>query len=245
MQHKLLATLLCSTLLPLLGACDTPVEAHALSDVQLRDGGVRSGMTWQQNNFDAELGIIRVGCTGCDAYDGDTPCDEALPVLCLDDTDNLPNPGIETDFYDGWSDGTLLATEPIVGLELTSLEAANELCQSEFGEGYRMAEHHDGGGGWNVWSYGTVPQDVRMWTYINDQDANCWDPFESTCDDSDGDGVCDEDDECPVTLPDAAVDGSGCAGVLVCKDDTISPSCTCGGPKKGCCSWHGGVAGCG
>ena len=31
---------------------------------------------------------------------------------------------------------------------------------------------------------------------------------------------------------------------LRCSDGTLSPSCTCGGSYRGCCSWHGGVAGC-
>lgn len=33
------------------------------------------------------------------------------------------------------------------------------------------------------------------------------------------------------------------SGVL-CRDGTMSPSCVCGGSLKGCCSSHGGVAGC-
>lgn len=31
---------------------------------------------------------------------------------------------------------------------------------------------------------------------------------------------------------------------LLCADGTSSPSCTCGGPRRGCCSHHGGVKGC-
>jgi len=31
---------------------------------------------------------------------------------------------------------------------------------------------------------------------------------------------------------------------LRCNDGTMSPSCTCGGSHRGCCSHHGGVAGC-
>jgi hypothetical protein len=31
---------------------------------------------------------------------------------------------------------------------------------------------------------------------------------------------------------------------LLCNDGTLSPTCTCGGSRRGCCSWHGGVAGC-
>lgn len=31
---------------------------------------------------------------------------------------------------------------------------------------------------------------------------------------------------------------------LRCNDGTVSPSCVCGGSRRGCCSHHGGVAGC-
>lgn len=31
---------------------------------------------------------------------------------------------------------------------------------------------------------------------------------------------------------------------LLCNDGTLSPTCTCSGSHRGCCSWHGGVAGC-
>lgn len=32
---------------------------------------------------------------------------------------------------------------------------------------------------------------------------------------------------------------------LLCCDGSFSPSCTCGGPHRGCCSHHQGVCGCG
>jgi hypothetical protein len=31
---------------------------------------------------------------------------------------------------------------------------------------------------------------------------------------------------------------------LLCCDGTLSPSCKCNGPRKGCCSHHHGVCGC-
>jgi hypothetical protein len=31
---------------------------------------------------------------------------------------------------------------------------------------------------------------------------------------------------------------------LLCRDGTLSPSCKCGGSRRGCCSHHGGVSGC-
>jgi hypothetical protein len=34
------------------------------------------------------------------------------------------------------------------------------------------------------------------------------------------------------------------SAALLCCDGTHSPSCTCGNPRRGCCSHHGGVCGC-
>lgn len=37
---------------------------------------------------------------------------------------------------------------------------------------------------------------------------------------------------------------SSSSGALRCCDGSISPSCTCAGSRRGCCSHHGGVCGC-
>ena len=60
---------------------------------------------------------------------------------------------------------------------LTSLSAADAVCSSAFGSEWRMAEFHDGGGGWNYTGYGYIKRDGvdHYWTYIDDQSANCWD----------------------------------------------------------------------
>jgi hypothetical protein len=34
------------------------------------------------------------------------------------------------------------------------------------------------------------------------------------------------------------------SGMLICRDGSLSPTCQCGGPRRGCCSHHKGVAGC-
>ena len=54
----------------------------------------RLGMTWklsvlptQSNNFAGE-----VDCSGCDPYNGDTPCETELPVLCLKNEKSIPRP---------------------------------------------------------------------------------------------------------------------------------------------------------
>lgn len=37
---------------------------------------------------------------------------------------------------------------------------------------------------------------------------------------------------------------TGAGQSVRCCDGTISPSCVCGGPRRGCCSHHGGICGC-
>ncbi len=132
-----------------------------------------SGLTFGVDTVDPALGTTRVACEGCDPYGGETPCTEQLPVLCILDQ-GLPNPGFTTDYYNGWSGGTIDATAPVSGCALTSLEAADDRCAAELGVGWRMAEFHDGGGGWGWYAYGVVPDDERLWTHIDDQPANCW-----------------------------------------------------------------------
>jgi hypothetical protein len=49
------------------------------------------------------------------------------------------------------------------------------MCVTFFGAGWRMAEFHDSWG-WGFSAYGNVRSDTRFWVYINDQQANCWNP---------------------------------------------------------------------
>ena len=76
--------------------------------------------------------------------------------------------------YNQWSGGKVELTKPIRGNKLTSLEAANRLCQDNFGSDWRMAAHHDGWG-WGFLAKGKLKSSKRFWVYINDQNANCWD----------------------------------------------------------------------
>lgn len=160
----------------------TAVRALALSAVlmaagtQLATASGGRGMTWSKHSHNSTRGTDHVGCgTACDAYAGDTLCSNYLPVLCFK-PDGAPNPGITTDFYNGWTGGHIGLTLPVQGSVLTSLAVANQLCQHYFGPGYRMAEFHDGGGGWNWHAFANVSPNLRFWTYINDSPANCWNP---------------------------------------------------------------------
>ncbi len=119
------------------------------------------GMTWGKSDHLDDLGVDMVSCYGlprvrgtesCDAYQGDTSCLQALPILCLD-PQGLPRPPYEMtgtahamsrEFYRGWAGGGIGLTSPVRGVHLTSLAAANAVCSQELGPGFRMAEHHDG-----------------------------------------------------------------------------------------------------
>lgn len=136
---------------------------------------LRSGMTWAWRDREPALHADLVGCEPgvCDPYEGDTVCTEALPVLCIKQT-GAPNPGLPDGFYDGWADGGIRLTDPVVGCRLDSVDAATDTCRRAFGYGWRMAEFHDGGGGWNWWAHGKIDRNTRAWAHIDDQDANCW-----------------------------------------------------------------------
>ncbi|MBU8895331.1 flagellar hook-length control protein [Corallococcus sp. H22C18031201] len=158
------------------GRCDVRLAVLGISllavPTALASGG--RGMTWSK--LDHVAGVDHVGCASCNAYQGETACTAVLPVLCLKQDGAPVPPGVTPDFYNGWTSANLATTLPVAGTSLTSLSVANQLCASTFGAGWRMAEFHDGGGGWNWYGYGNVRGDLRFWTYINDQRANCWNP---------------------------------------------------------------------
>ena len=135
-------------------------------------GALRRGMTWTVLEQDGSY--VHVGSDGVtNPYDGDTTIDQYLPILCVQ-VDGQPAPPIAFDFYNGWVGGSLAVTGPVQGAQLTSQARGDELCSQELGAGYRMAEFHDGGGGWSYWGAGTIASGLRFWTAINDQPANPW-----------------------------------------------------------------------
>ena len=175
---------------------------------------VPTGMTWAEDSL-VKLGptyitasMSRVFCDdsvpgGCNAYQGDTKCTVSMPILCVDPV-GLARPNYTPDpslFYDGWVGGYLGLSTPISGTLLTSNAAANNSCAAQYGPGWRMAEFHDGGGGWGyrgdnmVDSYAAqffysqwpslhnnptpnypITTAPRFWVSISDQPANCWNP---------------------------------------------------------------------
>jgi hypothetical protein len=169
---------------------------------------LNNGTTWGKYFHDSVNGIDRVGCHAgsfsCNLYQGDTSCNTELPVLCLKQ-DGSPRPnyagipptdGAMPKEYNGWAGGHISLTLPMKGTRLTSLNVANATCATAFGNGYRMAEFHDGkyvsgmdlkygatwppasqlqSGAWNFYAYGNVSDASRFWIRVNDLTTNCWD----------------------------------------------------------------------
>lgn len=149
----------------------------AINDQPANPWNTTSGKALTWTNIAPSTGsLVHVGIDSVsNAYTGDTPASAVLPILCIDIT-NLPAPsGIAYDYYDGWAPGTVAFTAPVSGTTLTSRAVADGKCASAYGSGWRMAEFHDGGGGWSIWSVGLAPTTAtRFWTAINDQPANPW-----------------------------------------------------------------------
>ncbi len=131
------------------------------------------GMTWkllERNGSYAHVGTD----AQTNPYVGDTEPSASLPILCLRQ-DGRPAPlGIAFDFYNGWAAGEVATSAPVQGLLLTSRAVADARCAADLGAGFRMAEFHDGGGGWSWWGQGVLSPATRFWVAINDQPANPW-----------------------------------------------------------------------
>lgn len=143
-------------------------------DISVVPGLAKKAMTWRL--LGTRGSYMHVGSDAqTNAYLGDTETTASLPILCLW-KNNLPRPsGITFDTNNGWSGGSVRLTAPVRGSSLTSRSAADAICSSAMGAGYRMAEFHDGGGGWSWWGQGVLSGASRFWVAINDQPANPWD----------------------------------------------------------------------
>ena len=176
-----------------------------LTFFQSANAKVKLGLTWKWSLRHNNINVDMIGCNGCDAYKGDTPCTKSLPILCFSQS-NFNRPPYEVypikggampaEFYHGWSGGMFLTTEPIVGKNIGSKADADKICSDKFGTEF-IAAHHGTGkyvmgmnstnlyystwpsstiiGGWHAFGYGKVSQTKRFWVFIDSQPANCWD----------------------------------------------------------------------
>jgi hypothetical protein len=184
----------CSSVIDELEIFNRPLEQRELQTIV--DAGSagkcsiaqKKGMTWIHSKSDATTGTITVGCSDCDGRHGDTPCTELRPLLCIFKPTppfQLPKGLDNSSPYIQWSGGVVATTEPVAGNTFghisagtSTSKAANDRCKEKFGNGWRVAEFHDGQY-WYFQAYGgvsapTVPP-TRFWVHINDQkDGNCW-----------------------------------------------------------------------
>ena len=131
------------------------------------------GMTWKVREWPAPSNnnVGEVGCTGCDAYKGDTPCSEKRKILCLVGAKSYPRPWYnygpkfstnaikDNAFYNGWSGGRYSATPLYQGTLLTKRSVADNFCKKHFGSSARIAEHHDG------WYMSYMDYPVATWNW--------------------------------------------------------------------------------
>jgi len=143
-----------------------------------------TGLTFFNTN--AELiyqtkGLNTINCnernTGifnpCNPIKGDTSCETSLPVACFYDR-GLSVPQTFDGAY--WSGGDVALTSPRRGDSFKTISDVDAYCRTEFGNLWRTASFHDGGGKKPLTS--SVPivgPTGRVWIDIKDQPyGTCW-----------------------------------------------------------------------
>lgn len=150
------------------------------SEVYIEAELATHGMTWGLGIAPGAPDVSVVSCHGqpfaptrngsCDAYVGDTACSSVLPVLCLRQ-DGRPAP--EWSLRENWGEGEIALAPPVPGASFDRQADADAYCRSHLGAGWRLAEHHDGGG-WQLHANGRIAPASRFWVANNDMPANCW-----------------------------------------------------------------------
>jgi len=147
-------------------------------------GPEKKGMTWGVRDPQPETvnGVAHVGCHDaaggkCEPYNGDTLCSTPLPILCHNPMQLRKPANLTESQWDRWSGGLIGTTNPMAAP--STLADANAECVKEFGDGWRVAEHHDaypGTSGWAFSAYGNVgTKGKRFWTDIKNQpNGICW-----------------------------------------------------------------------
>lgn len=163
-------------------------------------------MTWKTktvNELRGQAGkignqrIVVVGCSGCNAYKGDTKITEKRHILCIV-PGNAPEPAAYAarfsaqKFYYNWSGAKIGLSKRRKGSTITSKAVGDQFCKSDLNDSQaRMIEHHDNRiGGWNVGGFihenSIKPNKLELkknkplkphkfWSSIKNQPANPWD----------------------------------------------------------------------
>ncbi len=100
-------------------------------------------------------------------------CSTTLPILCIEETE-----GEIVHDTSSASEGNVQLSKPVQGITLTSLENANQICQEQFGDTWRIAKASENSDGENLgwWGKGTIPASTeksKFWVHSLEQ-SNCW-----------------------------------------------------------------------
>lgn len=153
--------------------------------VQAQDSSSRTlskGLTFTSSDSreNQTPGVFTASCDqkpksqkACNPYKGDTLCSTSIPLLCILDIDAPVPETIGKPQY--WTGGILAFSSPVEGEKFSSVSDANAYCEATFGEYWRVASYHDGGGG-ALRGYGvSQKRATRFWVDIKDQpEATCW-----------------------------------------------------------------------
>jgi len=142
----------------------------------------KRGLTFSSmtDNTHDKTGIFTASCgkaadanLECNPQSGDTICKIEKPVLCFLDIDAPVPQSLEDPQH--WSGGVLALSSPVPATQFKSLKTANTYCAATFGEGWRVASFHEGGG-WAIKGYGVpAPKGTKFWIDIKNQPkATCW-----------------------------------------------------------------------
>lgn len=147
----------------------------------------KAGMTFAlaANGRETQSGLVAFYChsdgESCDPFAGDTPCDSLAPLLCFREQGAaaplaLSHGGETPDRLRRWSGGEVAATEPLRASDFATVRDADRACADRFGEGWRVADWHLGGGfHFSAASGGRRFAPGRYWIDIKDQPyGTCW-----------------------------------------------------------------------
>jgi len=92
-----------------------------------------------------------MGCKGCDPQEGDTPCTQTLPALCIlhhkvnDRPYYIYSPNVapyqnpDQGYYNAWTGGIFTVTPPVRGYDIDSYDNGNKICQKFWGKNAKFA----------------------------------------------------------------------------------------------------------
>jgi hypothetical protein len=115
-------------------------------------------MTYQVEQWPIESNswVGKFGCNGCDPVEGDVPCTNKLPVLCIIHHKVIDRPfydyspmvvpyqNPDRGYYNGWTGGIFAVTAPVRGYDVDSFEAGDKYCKDFWGKNAKFAEFKDG-----------------------------------------------------------------------------------------------------